>query len=240
MTERRDPPRHIVAMGGGQWPGDPIYHYLVDLTGAAKPKVLYVPTATGDADRGVAAFYRSFPSTSFEPSDLALFERTVKDIRSFVLEQDLVLVQGGNTANMLAVWRIHGVDAVLREAWTSGVVMAGGSAGANCWFEASTTDSFLMGHADALPDGLGLAAGSFCPHYDSEPARRPSYLRLVGERSLPAGLACDDLAAVHVVDADVAEIVASAPGSRAYRVSPADDAVATEEPLDVRTIGGAA
>lgn len=237
MTQPHDPLRHIVAMGGGQWPEDPIYRYLVDLTGAARPKVLYVPTATGDADRGVAAFYRNFPSNSFEPSDLALFNRTVLDIRSFVLGQDLVLVPGGNTANMLAVWRLHGVDAVLREAWSSGVVMAGGSAGANCWFDASTTDSFLMGHADALADGLGLAPGSFCPHYDSEPARRPSYRRLVGEGSLPAGLACDDLAAVHLVGTDIAEVVASGPGG-AYRVVPAGDGVATEEPIDVRLIGG--
>ena len=90
-------------------------------------------------------------------------------------------MQGGNTANMLAIWRVHGLDAVLRDAWEAGVVLAGGSAGANCWFEASTTDAFLMGRADPLPDGLGFVRGSFCPHYDSEPARQPAYRRLVAD-----------------------------------------------------------
>src|SRR4029453_18740151 len=110
MTER-----HIVAMGGGQWPSDPIYPFLFDLADAAKPKVLYVPTPTGDNDRGVSMFYRSFPAHSFEPSDLGLFERTVEDLRSFVLAQDVVLVAGGNTMNMLAIWRAHGLDTVLRD-----------------------------------------------------------------------------------------------------------------------------
>lgn len=228
--------RHIVAMGGGQWPGDPIFRYLFELTGAAKPKVLYVPTATGDADRAVAAFYQNFPAASFEPRDLALFERTVEDLRSLVMDQDLVLVQGGNTANMLAVWRAHGVDAILREAWEAGVVMAGGSAGANCWFEASTTDSFLMGNADALADGLRLVPGSFCPHYDSEPSRRPSYQRLVGEGVLPGGIACDDLAAVHFDGVEVAEVVASSPSARAYRVE-AGDRGPTEEPFEAGLLG---
>ena len=98
--------------------------------------------------------------------------------RDFVCSQDLIFVGGGNTANLLAVWRVHGLDGILREAWESGVVLAGGSAGANCWFEASTTDSF--GPLAALPDGLGLLAGSFCPHYADEPGRRPLYHELVG------------------------------------------------------------
>ena len=107
MTER-----HIVAMGGGQWPSDPIFPFLFELADTAKPKVLYVPTATGDNDRGVAMFYRSFPAHSFEPSDLGLFARTVEDLRTFVLAQDVVLVAGGNTLNMLAIWRGHGLDTV--------------------------------------------------------------------------------------------------------------------------------
>ena len=128
-----------------------------------------------------------FPAHSFEPSDLGLFARTVEDLRAFVLAQDVVLVAGGNTLNMLAVWRVHGLDTVLREAWEAGVIMAGGSAGANCWFEASTTDSYLMGNADPLPDGLGLVAGSFCPHYDSEPSRQPAYRRAGRRRHAAPG-----------------------------------------------------
>lgn len=138
---------------------------------------------------------------------------------------------------MLAVWRVHRVDAVLREAWEAGVALAGGSAGANCWFDASTTDAFLLGRADPLADGLGFLTGSFCPHYDSEPIRRPSFQRLVSEGRLPPGIACDDLAAVHFVGTEIAEVVSSGSASRAYRVRPGGDGGSLEEALDVRTIG---
>ena len=232
--------RHIVAMGGGQGPSDPVYRILFELTGAARPKVLYVPTATGDNDRGVTAFYRSFPAHSFEPTDLGLFVRTVDDLHGFVADQDVVLVAGGNTLNMLAIWRAHGLDVVLRQAWEAGVILAGGSAGANCWFEASTTDSFLMGNSDALGDGLGFVAGSFCPHYDSEPSRRPSFQRFVGAGALPAGIACDDLAAVHVVGAEVAEVLGSAPGASACRVEPDGAGGARQTPMQVRLLQGGA
>jgi peptidase E len=228
---------HVVAMGGGQWPDDPIYRFIFDLTGAARPKILFVPTAAGDADRAVASFYRSFPSHSCEPSDLALFHRTVEDLRAFVLTHDVVIVGGGNTVNLLAVWRAHRLDEILREAWDAGVVLAGGSAGANCWFEASTTDSYLLGRADPLADGLGLVTGSFCPHFESEPARRPAYHRLVGEGALPPGIACDDLAAVHVVDGEVADVLASHEAAGARRVEPGEHGV-VETPLQPKMLGG--
>jgi peptidase E len=231
--------RHIVAMGGGQWPGDPIYRFIFDLTGAARPKILSVPTAAGDGDRSVAAFFRAFPARRWEPAVLQLFDRTVQDLRSFVLGHDVVLVGGGNTLNMLAVWRAHGLDEILREAWDAGVVLAGGSAGANCWFEASTTDSYLLGRADPLPDGLGIVPGSFCPHFDSEPSRRPSYHRLVGEGALPPGIACDDLAAVHVVDTEVADVLASDAGAGARRVEPGAHGDVVETALEVRLLEAA-
>jgi len=230
---------HIVAMGGGQWPDDPIYRFIFDLCGAARPRVLYVPTALGDADRAVAAFYRSFPAHSFEPNDLALFHRTVEDLRSLVLTQDVVFVSGGNTLNLLAIWRAHGLDEILREAWDAGVVLAGGSAGANCWFEASTTDSYLLGRADPLPDGLGLVPGSFCPHFDSEPSRRPAYHRLVGEGALPPGIACDDLAAVHFAGTDVAEVLVSDAGAGAWRVEPGALGDVVETPFELRGLEAA-
>jgi dipeptidase E len=104
-------------------------------------------------------------------------------------------------------------------------VLFGASAGANCWFEASTTDSFLLGRADPLREGLGLLPGSFCPHYDSEPARRPSYRRLVAEGGLPPGIACDDFAAAHFDGTELAEVVTGQPGAAAYRVEPGADGV---------------
>jgi peptidase E len=115
-------------------------------------------------------------------------------------------------------------------------VLAGGSAGANCWFEASTTDSYLLGRADPLADGLGFVPGSFCPHFDSEPARRPEFRRLVGEGVLPPGIACDDLAAVHVVGTEVAEVVSSDPGAGARRIEPVEHGDVVETPFDVHVL----
>ena len=129
----------------------------------------------------VMRFLSVFPTDRFEPTYLDLFARDDRDLRDVrLLQQDLIFVGGGNTANLLAVWRVHGLDGILREAWESGVVLAGGSAGANCWFEASTTDSF--GPLAALPDGLGLLAGSFCPHYRrTSPAVARCTSELVGD-----------------------------------------------------------
>ena len=229
---------HIVAMGGGQAPHDPIFRFIFELTGGSRPRVLSVPTATGDNDRSVAAFFRAFPARRWEPAVLSLFDRTVQDLRSLVLAQDVVLVAGGNTLNMLAVWRAHRLDEILREAWEAGVVLAGGSAGANCWFEASTTDSYLIGRADPMHDGLGMVPGSFCPHYDSEPARRPSFERLVGDGSLPPGIACDDLAAVHLVGDEVDEVLVSGPAAGARRVAPGPQGGVVETPFEVTPLPG--
>ena len=215
MTER-----HIVAMGGGGFlMGDPMLdRYVLELVGAVRPKVCYLPTASGRVPVSVVRFFDAFPARSFEPTYLDLFERTVADVEAFLGEQDLVYVGGGNTANMLAIWRLHGVDIALRRAWESGVVCCGISAGANCWFEASTTDSFLLGRADPLRDGLGFASGSFCPHYDGEAARRPAFHSSIATGELPDGVACDDFAAVHLAGDDVTAAVSSRPGAAAYRV----------------------
>jgi peptidase E len=223
--------------GGGFLMGDPLLdRFVLGLVDTARPRICFVPTASGDADAAVARFFEAFPARSFEPSVLRLFHREVDDVGGFLGEQHVVYVGGGNTLNMLAIWRLHGVDTALRGAWEAGVVMAGISAGANCWFEASTTDSYLLGRADPLLDGLGLVPGSFTPHYSSEPARRPSLLALVANGALPDGHACDDFAALHVVDGEVREAVASLRGAAAYRVT-RDGGAALEEPLPVRTLG---
>jgi peptidase E len=129
----------------------------------------------------------------------------------------VVVVGGGNTANMLAIWRLHGVDRALRDRWESGAVLGGVSAGANCWFEACVTDSFSI-ELDALPDGLGLLGGSYCPHFDGEERRRPVYARLLGE-GFPPGIACDDGAAAVYRGTELVEVVAERPGALGYRAS---------------------
>ncbi len=228
--------RQVVAMGGGGWTmGDPLLdRFVTGLVSAERPKICFIPTASGDhpASEG---FFEAFPADRFEASILRLFDREVADLQAFLGAQDIVYVGGGNTVSMLAVWRAHGVDAALRVAYDAGVVMAGISAGANCWFEACTTDSFQLGRADPLRDGLGFVTGSFTPHYDAEPARRPAVLELVGSGGLPAGYACDEFAAVHLVDGQLREAVASRPGARAFRVDAVDGAT-RETPLDVRLL----
>jgi peptidase E len=221
--------RHIVAIGGGELDiGRGILREVLDLTGAARPRVCYLPTATGDHPSWIVGFYTRMRGEA-RATHLALFERTRDDVRDVLLDQDAILVAGGNTANLLAVWRTHGVDVALREAWERGVVLAGGSAGANCWFRASTTDSFGP-DLQPLRDGLGLLEGSFCPHYDGEEQRRPLYTRLVGE-GFPAGYAATDDAAAHFVGTTFERAIAQRDDARVYRVERADDGSVTETPL---------
>ncbi len=234
------PDRQIVAMGGGGFSDDDplLDRYVLELTGARRPKVCFVPTASGDSLTYLLRFFEdAFPAGSVDRSVLRLFGRDVADIGAFLGDQDVIYVGGGNTANMLAIWRLHGVDTALRSAWEAGVVCCGVSAGANCWFEASTTDAFLVGTADPLPDGLALLPGSFCPHYHGEPGRRPNFHRLIADGTLGSGIACDDLAAVRFEGTRLAEAVASSDAARAYRVSPVTDGPGvTEEPLEMRRL----
>ena len=200
--------------------------FVLSLARRERPRVCFVGTASGDAPQYVANFYRVFSAHhDCEPSDLGLFERTVADVRAFVLAQDVVYVGGGNTASLLAVWRMHGLDVVLQEAWEQGVVLCGSSAGMNCWFEASTTDSFDLSRPAALRDGLGLLPGSACPHYDGEDQRRPLYRRLVADEGFPSGFAADDAAALVFDGEELREVVTTCEGSTAYRVD-ADGEVA--------------
>lgn len=231
------PTRHIVAFGGvtpvrpPQLP--PIYTYILGITAKERPKICSIPTAKGDQPEWILPFYSRFAGHA-EPSHLALFDRTVSDIRKFLLRQDVILVGGGNTANMLAVWRVHGVDKVLREAWEAGIVLCGGSAGSLCWFECGTTDSFDLNELGPLYDGLGFLPGSHSPHYDAEPQRRPLYHRLIGS-GFPAGYAVDNDAAIHFVGTELAEVVSARDGATAYRVELHDGQV-VETPLEARRI----
>ncbi len=212
--------RRILAMGGVQLsPGStdwPLLQFMLDLSGRERPRICMLATAGGENASGLASFYATFARSS-EPTHLDLFGRTVADVEGFLLEQDVIFVGGGNTANMLAIWRLHGVDKALKAAWEAGVVLAGWSAGANCWFESSVTDSFGP-NLDPLKDGLKFLDGSFCPHYDSESLRRPRYEELVGGGSLPDGIAADDGVGVLFEGRQLVEAVACLPGQHAYRV----------------------
>jgi peptidase E len=223
--------RRIVAMGGGGFmmDGRALDDYVLRLTGKARPRVCFVPTAGGDNAEKVGLFQESFADRA-ETAVLSLFWREIGDIGAFLREQDAVYVSGGNTANMLAIWRLHGVDRALRDAWAAGVILCGLSAGANCWFEGCSTDSFGAGLAP-MADGLGFLPGSFCPHYDGEPLRRPTYTRWVAEGGLPPGFAADDGVALCFEGTELTEAISERDGGRAFRVE-----AGGETALEVRRV----
>lgn len=210
--------RNIVALGG--WPADDrrlLDDFVLGLSGSDRPRVCFLPTASADSAESVVCFYAAMAGRNVAASHLPLFG-TPTDPCAHLAGQDAVYVAGGNTANMLAVWRVHGVGAALREAWERGCVLAGASAGAICWFEDGVTDSFGPQLAP-LRDGLGFLPGSFCPHYDGEERRRPVYQGLVRD-GFPPGWAADDGVALHFAGTELREIVSSLPAARAYRVQP--------------------
>ena len=210
--------------------------FVLSLARTENPRVCSLPTASGDADAYSAKFYRSFASFRCRPADLLLYNRTVSDLTSFVADQDVIYVGGGSTANLLALWKLHGLDDAILQAWEKGTVLCGISAGMNCWFEASVTDSFDLATLAPLTDGLGIVKGSACPHYDGEPERRPTFRRLVQAGELPPGYAADDGAALVFADGKFKEAVASRPAAKAYRVSPGDQE-ANEQVLTTRYLG---
>lgn len=235
--------RLIVAMGGGGFQMEPANPLLDDhvlglarkRSGRDRPLICLIPTASADDTALIANFERLFAPRG-QTHVLRLFARAEADLRALILRQDAVYVTGGNTANLLALWQLHGLDVILREAWNAGVVMAGMSAGAICWFEACTTDSFGP-ELKPLRGGLGMLDGSLSPHYGGEPQRRPLFRRLVGDGALPPGYGVDDGAALVFRDRELIEVVASNRDSAAYRVEPDGSGGATETKLPARYLG---
>ncbi|MFJ4439469.1 Type 1 glutamine amidotransferase-like domain-containing protein [Streptomyces sp. NPDC088923] len=239
------PTVRIAVLGGGfSVAGDALLDpWVLGHARSARPKVCFVPTASGDAPAYADAFRSAFGRLGCEPSVLSLFARDqdAAALRAHVLAQDVLYVGGGNTANLLAVWRAHGVDRLLREAAARGALLCGISAGANCWAEASLTDSY--GPLAVLADGLGLLPGSFCPHYDSEPGRRPAYRAAVASGALPGGWALDDAAAALFSVRSGAgeppqpvEVVSRLPGAGLHRLIPDGHGGCTETVREARLL----
>ncbi len=219
--------KQIIAMGGGGFSMEPnnllLDRYVLTQTAKPRPRVCFVGTASGDAISYIERFYSSFRTLDCEPSHLSVFNGPVGNWRDFVLSKDVIYVGGGNTRNLLALWRDWGLDRVMREAWESGIVLAGVSAGSICWFEEGVTDS-VPGPLTPLRC-LGFLKGSNCPHYDGESNRRPSYHALLRAKEIEPGIACDDGAALHFVGDQLHRIVSSRPAARAYRLTVAGDSV---------------
>jgi dipeptidase E len=215
----------ILALGGGGFSMERdsslLDDYALALSAAERPRVCFLPTASGDADHYVVRFYRRF-SAACEASHVSLFRRdqgtggVEEDFATHLLAQDLIYVGGGNVVSMLGAWRAHGLDAVLRKAWRRGIVLCGPSAGSLCWFE----QALSAFHGAPRPvRGLGLLPYSNCVHYDAEPARRDEYHRSVAE-GMCGGFAVEDGVALHFTGTELARVVSSRPGGAAYRVEP--------------------
>ncbi|WP_416530248.1 Type 1 glutamine amidotransferase-like domain-containing protein [Streptomyces coelicoflavus] len=232
-------PKPRLALLGGGFSDDEdglLDDWLLAQVRIPRPKVCFVPTASGDAPAYVKRFLAAFQPRSCEPGVLPLFRRELDDdaLRTFLLGQDVIYVGGGNTANLLAVWRAHGVDRLLREAFARGTLLCGISAGANCWAEGSHTDSF--GPLTHLADGLGLLPGSVCPHYDSEQGRRASYRAAVASRALPSGWALEDGVGALFTEGRLTDSVTRLPRARVYRVEPDGQGGAEERAVPCRPL----
>jgi peptidase E len=219
-----------------EWGNTLLDDYVLSLTGVERPRVCFLPTASGDADHYVVRFYRAFSASRCEPSHISLFRREtgVGDPRAHLLAQDLVYVGGGSLVSLLGTWRAHRIDLALREAWRSGVVLCGGSAGSLCWF-ASSLSGFHEGPARCI-DALGLLPWSNAVHYFEEAGRREGFHAAVA-RGRPPGYGAGDGAALHFVGNELAEVVSSRPGARAAYVSLDGDGTVGERELPVRYLG---
>jgi peptidase E len=235
---------HILAIGGGSFlpnaryglDPSPLLRYAFDLTGQDRPRVCFVPTATGDPADRIAQAYDVFSRMDAEVSHLSLFPMpNVENVRSHLLAQDLIYVPGGSVANLLALWRLHGVDEAMREAWESGVVLAGQSAGALCWHSGGNTDSF--GPAlQPLDDGLRFLPYSCGVHYDSDPQRRPLLHKSIGDRALPGGYAADEGVGLHYVGTEFVQAVSYRPRGMAWQIQADGSGGVKETPIEPRML----
>lgn len=230
--------KQIIAMGGGGFsmePDNPLLDkYILNQSNSTRPKICFIPTASGDADGYIQKFYDAFRNQTCVPSHLSLFRPATTDLEDFVLEQDVLYVGGGNTRNLLILWKAWGLDRYVRKAWENGVILAGLSAGAICWFEEGVTDSF-PGQLSRL-ECLGLLQGSSCPHFNGEDDYREGYHRLLRNHEISNGIALDDGAAVHYRDDRIYRIVSSRRHAKAYQVEYRNEQVVERE-LDTVFLG---
>jgi peptidase E len=210
--------------------------YVLSLAPAREPRICLLPTAGGDSEEQIRRFRIAFGDRLCEHSVVSLFRLELEPLtlREHLLAQDVIYVGGGSMINLLALWRAHGIESVLREAWQAGIVLAGLSAGAMCWFEAGITKGMALPRPVA---GLGFLPGSASVHYNGEPDRRPAYLAAVAAGALPAGYGIDDGVGLLFRGTRLAEVVAARPGLRAYRVDAVEGA-AREHELEPRVLAG--
>jgi peptidase E len=220
------------------WEVGPLTRYAVELAGVTgrAPRVCFLGTACGDDSRLIATFYDNAWREGWSASHIALFPMpNVADLRQHLVSQDVVWVWGGSVAGLLAMWRLHGLDVAVRDAWQAGVVLTGVSAGSICWHTGGPTDSF--GPAlRVVTNGLGLLPWSNGVHYNSEPERRPLFQSLIADGTLPPGYATDDGVGLLYRGTEMVEALAEIEGSAAYHVERVAENTAQETRLKARLI----
>jgi dipeptidase E len=208
----------IFVMGGGGFAMEPenliLDRFMLSLTAEEKPKVCFVGTASGDSQTYLDKFYNAYRTLECEPTHLSLFKPPAQDLESFVMNQNLIHVGGGNTKNLLCLWKEWGLDKILLKASHNGVVLSGMSAGMLCWFEDAITDSY--GENLTKLHALGFLKGSSCPHFDGESTRRPAYTRLIQSGEIQGGLALDDGAGALFIDGKLEGCFSSRKNACAY------------------------
>jgi dipeptidase E len=228
----------IFAMGGGGFTMEPenpaLDEYVRTLAPVREPRICLLPTAGGDSEDQIRRFHAAFADHLCEPTHVSLFRLGSRPVplRDHLLAQDVIYVGGGSLVNLLALWRAHGVDVILREAWQAGIVLAGLSAGSMCWFKDGITKSI---GSPSVARGLGFLPGSNSVHYDGEPERRPAYLEAVARGEAGPGWGVADGGGLLFRGTRLAEVVASRPGARAYRVHVVDGEV-VEESIEPRLL----
>lgn len=226
-------PRQILIAGGGF--GAAFIRYMAELTGKDRPRLCYLPTASADRDSGIIRWFESCAPLDVHPHVQRSFISSYSMGESWsdaLLSMDGIVVSGGNTLNQQAIWKVQGIDVVLREAWDRGIVLGGASAGSLCWFEEGTTDS--RPQEVTKIECLGFLRGSHSPHYDAEEVRRPTYHRLIRSGELKPGYACDNDAGIHFVDNEVRRVVKTRESASVYHVSvEAGEIVETELPAEM-------
>jgi dipeptidase E len=227
-TMTADGKRKIVAYGAGHNP--PFVKFVASLTGKPMPRLCYLPTASADSPAGIIRWYGVCAELDVKPFVQNMFITSYEQKQSFdevLLSMDAIVVGGGNTLNMMAIWKAQGIDLILKKAWDQGIVLAGGSAGSLCWFEEGTTDSRPKELSKVTC--LGFIKTSHCPHYDAEEQRRPLYHKLIKEKVLKPGYACDNKAAIYFEDNEVKKVLAVNEESNAYYVYEKNGAIVEDK-----------
>ena len=235
----------ILVLGGHEFKrrdgNDAIVQSIVDLAESARPRICLLPTASGDPEDQIVSFRRLFAERDCRPSSISLFRLGIDriDVRDHLLSQDVIYAGGGSMVNLIAIWRAHGLDRILRECWEEGILICGQSAGAMCWFEHGITSS---SGEPAPAEGLGLLPGSACVHYLSEPARRARFMGAIGAGEIPAGLGMEDQTGALFEGRRLTETIVAREGAAVWRIERASEGEdagpsgATEERLDSRRL----